>query len=66
METIMKLPLAHSHLTDRFHGPLRFGARWRGHELILRLIQVALLLTFAVVGARFVALGIRMLVERLS
>jgi len=59
----MKLPLAHSHLSSRFHGPLRFGARWRGHELMLRMIQIALLLTLAVFGARFVAQGIRMLVE---
>lgn len=59
----MKLPLAHSHLTSRFHGPLRFGARWRGHELMLRMIQVVLLLTFAVFGAQFFAQGIRMLVE---
>ncbi len=43
----MKLRLASPHLADRFHGPMRFGRRWRGHELALRLLQFVLFVALA-------------------
>lgn len=54
----MKLRLAPAHLASQLHRPLRFGPRWRGHELILRLIQGALILFLAVFGAKLIAHGI--------
>ena len=54
----MKLRLASSHLADRFHGPMRFGRRWRGHELALRLVQLALLVVVAAAGARLIAAAV--------
>jgi hypothetical protein len=51
----MKLRLAPSNLATRFHQPLRFGSRWRGHELPLRFCQLALLVLFAGVGSRLLA-----------
>jgi hypothetical protein len=51
----MKLRLAPSNLATRIHQPLRFGSRWRGHELPLRFCQLALLVLFAGVGSRLVA-----------
>jgi hypothetical protein len=66
METIMNIRHAPAHLATRFHQPLRFGRVWRGHELILRLIQVVLIVTFAVLGAQWIARGVRMLVEQLT
>lgn len=54
----MKLRLASSNLTSRFHGPLRFGSRWRGHELLLRIVQLVLLGLLAVMGARLIGQGI--------
>ncbi len=51
----MKPRLAAIHLPERFHGPLRFGRRWRGHELALRLVQLAVLIVVAAVGARLIA-----------
>ena len=54
----MKLRLASPHLAERFHGPLRFGRRWRGHELALRLVQLALLVVVAAVGARLIAAAV--------
>jgi len=62
----MNVRHASLHLPARFHRPLRFGARFRGHELLLRMIQLALILVFAIVGAQWVARGVRMLVESLS
>lgn len=62
----MNVRHASLHLPARFHRPLRFGARFRGHELLLRMIQLALILVFAIVGAQWVARGVRMLVENLS
>lgn len=62
----MNIRHAPSHLAERFHRPLRFGRVWRGHELLLRVIQVALLITFAVLGAQWIARGVRMLAERLT
>ncbi|WP_156328102.1 MULTISPECIES: hypothetical protein [unclassified Massilia] len=54
----MKLRLASSHLATRFHRPLRFGSRWRGHELLLRLCQLAVLALLAVEGARLIGRAI--------
>jgi hypothetical protein len=54
----MKLRLAPSNLSTRFHGPLRFGSRWRGHELPLRVFQLILLGWLAVAGARLIGQGI--------
>jgi len=56
----MKLRLASSHLSERFHKPLRFGRRWRGHELALRLVQLAVLVVVAAVGARLIAGAVTM------
>jgi len=56
----MKLRLASSHLAERFHGPMRFGRRWRGHELALRLVQLAILIVVAAVGARLIAGAVTM------
>lgn len=62
----MNVRHASLHLPARFHRPLRFGARFRGHELLLRMIQLALILVFAVVGAQWVARGVRLLAENLT
>lgn len=56
----MKLRLASPHLAERFHGPMRFGRRWRGHELALRLVQLAILIVVAAVGARLIAGAVTM------
>lgn len=66
METNMKLRPAPVHLTARFHGPLRFGSRWRGHELMLRLCQLVVFFLLAVVGGQFIALLIRHTVRALA
>jgi hypothetical protein len=57
-ETTMKLRLAPAHLAERFHRPLRFGRRWRGHERILRLIQVILIASLGFMGAQMIAHGV--------
>lgn len=64
----MKLRMAppHLHLPASFHRPMRFGRVWRGHELALRLIQIAVLLFLGVAGAQFIARGVRMLVEQIA
>jgi hypothetical protein len=49
--------------TLRFHGPLRFGSRWRGHELMLRLCQLAVFAMLAVVGGQLIAQIIRFVVR---
>jgi hypothetical protein len=54
----MKLRLAPVHLAERFHRPLRFGRRWRGHERMLRLIQIILLASLGFMGAQMLAHGI--------
>ena len=54
----MKLRLAPSNLASRLHHPLRFGRVWRGHELLLRIVQLALLVLLAGVGARLIANGV--------
>ena len=38
-----------------FHGPLRLGRRWRGHELPLRIVQVLLLVWLGVIGGQLIA-----------
>jgi hypothetical protein len=57
-ETIMKLRLAPAGLATQLHRPMRFGRRFRGHELLLRIIQVVLLLWLAVAGAKLIAHGV--------
>jgi len=54
----MKPRLTLPAFTHRFHGPLRFGRRWRGHELMLRIVQLALLIVLAWFGAGLVATGV--------
>jgi len=56
----MKPRLASFHMAERFHGPMRFGRRWRGHELPLRLVQLAVLVVVAAVGARLIAAAVTM------
>jgi hypothetical protein len=51
----MKLPLASSSMSTRFHRPMRFGSRWRGHELLLRVCQIAVIILLAGYGSRLVA-----------
>jgi hypothetical protein len=51
----MKLRLAPSSMLTRIHRPLRFGSRWRGHELLLRLCQIAMIVLLAGYGSRLVA-----------
>jgi hypothetical protein len=51
----MKLRLAPVSLATRFQRPLRFGRRWRGHELPLRIVQLALIVLLAGFGAKLVA-----------
>jgi hypothetical protein len=59
----MKLRLTPVHLGTRFHGPLRFGSRWRGHELTLRVCQLAVFALMAVVGGQLIAQVIRFVVR---
>lgn len=54
----MKLRLAPAHLAARFHRPLRFGRRWRGHELPLRIIQLVLIAWLGYSGAQLIAHGV--------
>jgi hypothetical protein len=54
----MKLRLAHSNPATRFHFPLRFGSRWRGHELPLRVFQLVVLAWLAVAGSRLIGQAI--------
>lgn len=54
----MRHRLVPAHLAARFHRPLRFGRRWRGHELALRIIQVVLIAALAFTGARMIAHGV--------
>jgi len=56
----MNIRHASSHLATRFHQPMRFGRFWRGHELPLRMIQIALLLFLGVVGAQWIARAVRL------
>lgn len=54
----MKLRLAPASLASQLHRPLRFGRRWRGHELALRIIQLILIASLGFFGAQLVAHGI--------
>lgn len=58
----MKLRLATSAFASRFHGPLRFGRAWRGHELALRLVQLAVLVVVGAIGAKLMADGVAFLI----
>lgn len=62
----MKLRFAPAHLATRFHGPLRFGSRWRGHELMLRAVQVLAFAVLAVIGGQLVAQLIRFVIRSFS
>ena len=62
----MKLRLASPHLAERFHGPLRFGRRWRGHELPLRLVQLAVLVLIGAIGAKLMADGVALLIGAIA
>ena len=57
----MTFHTAHASLSARLHRPLRFGRRWRGHELALRLLQLVVIVVAAVLGAQFIAHGVAML-----
>lgn len=62
----MKLRLASPAFASRFHGPLRFGRAWRGHELALRLVQLAVLIVVAAVGAKLMAEGVALLTRTIA
>lgn len=62
----MNVRLASAQLATQIHRPLRFGRRWRGHELALRLIQVVLILWLAVAGAKFFAHGVALASQALA
>ncbi len=62
----MKLRLASPHLAERLHRPLRFGRRWRGHELPLRLAQLAVLIVVAAVGAKLMAEAVALLTRTIA
>ncbi|MFC0252225.1 hypothetical protein [Massilia consociata] len=50
----MKLRPASLHLPIPFQRPLRFGRRWRGHELPLRIIQLAMIVVLAWFGTKLI------------
>jgi hypothetical protein len=62
----MKPRLALPNVAGRLHGPLRFGRLWRGHELALRIVQLAVLIVLAAVGAKLVAEGVAMAVRAIA
>ncbi|MCA1855614.1 hypothetical protein LE190_06695 [Massilia oculi] len=62
----MKLRPTVSHLAGQFHRPLRFGRRWRGHELALRMVQLVLLVLLAGVGAKLIAEGVALAVNTIA
>ena len=51
----MKRRLPQLTLGTHFHRPLRFGSRWRGHELPLRIVQLLVLIWFGVIGGQLIA-----------
>ena len=51
----MKRQLPQLNLSMHSHRPLRFGRRWRGHELPLRIVQVLILAWLGVVGGQMIA-----------
>lgn len=54
----MKRRLAVPNMAVRLQGPLRFGRLWRGHEMALRIVQLAVLIVLAGVAAKLVAGGV--------
>ncbi len=62
----MKFRLASPHLAERFHGPMRFGRRWRGYELPLRLVQLALLVVLGGICAKLIAEGVAFVVHSIA
>lgn len=66
VETIMKLRPPSLHLPAQFHGPVRFGRRWRNHELPLRLIQLALFVVLAAVAAKTIATGVALAIKAVA
>jgi hypothetical protein len=62
----MKFHPAHSSLAARMHRPMRFGRRWRGHELALRIVQLIVIAFVAVLGAQCIAHGVAMLGQMLA
>lgn len=66
----MKRHLMPAAVATHLHRPMRFGKRMRGHELMLRMAQLALIVFLAVVGAKFLAQmlsqGIQGLIHLLS
>lgn len=62
----MKRRLASPALAGRLHGPLRFGRAWRGHELALRLVQLAALIVVAALGAKLIAGGVALLARAIA
>ena len=66
----MKRRLAPANLAMHLHRPLRFGPRWRGHELPLRIIQLIVIAWLAFAGVRWIghalALGTRALAGMVS
>jgi hypothetical protein len=65
-ETIMNVRIASSHLATQIHRPMRFGRRWRGHELALRIVQIVLILWLAVAGAKLLAHGVALASQALA
>lgn len=61
----MKFRLA-SPLAARRHGPLRFGRAWRGHELALRVLQLAIFIALAAFGAKVIAAGVALLTRSIA
>jgi hypothetical protein len=51
----MKRRLPQLNLATHLHRPLRFGSRWRGHELPLRIVQLLLLVWLGVEGGQLIA-----------
>lgn len=62
----MKLRPASLHFALPFHGPLRFGRRWRGHELLLRILQLVLLIALALPAAKLIAHGVALAVRTIA
>jgi hypothetical protein len=51
----MKHRLPQLKLATHFPRPLRFGSRWRGHELPLRIVQLLALVWLGVIGGQLIA-----------
>ena len=69
METIMKLrptSLHAFHLPAQFHRPMRFGRRWRNHELWLRVVQLVLFVVLAAFASKLIASGVAAAVKAIA